>query len=119
MSIFQSTRAILMYLGHRYSPKCEKNRVCEGKSHVLAASEANRLMEAKKLAGLSFPLPFMIILFPFLSKIEASSLGPFLLFNFIRSVEYIMGILYFLANIHLVVSIYHACLFWSGLPYLR
>jgi hypothetical protein len=40
-----------------------------------------------------------------LSGIEAHTLGPSFLLNFIRFVTCIMGILNFLANIHLSVSI--------------
>jgi hypothetical protein len=42
--------------------------------------------------------------------IEASSLGPFLLLTFLSSMDCILGILYFLANIHLSVSTHHTCL---------
>ena len=66
---------------------------------------------------LSLLLPPMIILFPLLSEIEASLLGPSFLLWFLWSVSYIMGILNFLANIHLSVSIYYVCPFGSGLPY--
>jgi hypothetical protein len=50
-----------------------------------------------------------------LSGTEASSLGLFFFFNFLGSVRCILGILYFLANIHLSVRTYHACHFGSGL----
>jgi hypothetical protein len=56
-------------------------------------------------------------LFHLLSGIEASSLGPSFLFNFSGSVGYIVGILYFLANIHSSVSTYHACPFGFRLPH--
>ena len=56
-------------------------------------------------------------LFLLLSKIQACSLGPSLLFGFFRSVDHSMIILYFMANIHLLVSTYHACPFGSGLPH--
>ena len=46
----------------------------------------------------------MTILFLLLSEIQACSLGPSFLFNFFGSVECIMGILYFMANIHLSVT---------------
>jgi hypothetical protein len=52
------------------------------------------------------------------SRIEASSLGPSFLLNFLWSVGCIMVILYFLANIHLSVSIYHACIWVLCLGYL-
>jgi len=46
-----------------------------------------------------------------------SSLGPFSLLMFLSPVDYILGTLYFFsANVHLFVSIYHACLL--GLSYL-
>jgi hypothetical protein len=66
--------------------------------------------------GPSFPLP-PVILFPYLSGIKACSFGPSFLFNFLLSVSCIIGILYFLANIHLLVNTYHACPFKSGLPH--
>lgn len=52
----------------------------------------------------------MSLLFPILSEIEGSTLGDSFLFNFLESVEYIMGVLYFLDNMHLSVNIYHICL---------
>jgi hypothetical protein len=52
-----------------------------------------------------------------LSEIEASSFRPFFLFNFLESVGCIIGILYFMANIHLSVSKYHAYLFGSELSH--
>jgi hypothetical protein len=57
----------------------------------------------------------VIIFFFLLSRIEAPSLEPFCLINFLWSVGCILGILYFFANIHLSVSTYHACPFGSGL----
>jgi hypothetical protein len=45
--------------------------------------------------------PLMTVLFPLLSETQASSLGPSLLFSFFGSVDCSMGILYFMANIHL------------------
>ena len=45
--------------------------------------------------------PPMSILFPLLSEIQASSLGPSLLLSFFGSVDYSMVILFFMANIHL------------------
>jgi len=62
-------------------------------------------------------LPPMIIFFPLLSEIEASSLGPSCLLHFLLSVGCILGVLYFLVNIHLSVSTYHACPFGSELPH--
>ena len=49
----------------------------------------------------SLHLPLMTILFPLLSEIQASSLVPSFLFSYFGSVNYSMGILYFMANIHL------------------
>jgi hypothetical protein len=46
-------------------------------------------------------------------------LGPSFLFSLFGSVECIVGILYFMANIHLSVSTYHACTFGTGLPHSR
>jgi hypothetical protein len=67
--------------------------------------------------GHSLPLPPFIIPFPLLSGIEVSSLGPFCLLNFLQSLGCILDILYFLANIHLLVSTHHAFPFGSGLPH--
>lgn len=53
----------------------------------------------------------MIALFSLLSRTEASSHGLFTLLNFLNSVDSILGILYFLANNHLLVSIYSECPF--------
>ena len=50
---------------------------------------------------LALPPPPISILFPLLRKIQASSLGPSLLFGFFGSVDCSMVILYFMANIHL------------------
>ena len=58
----------------------------------------------------------MIAFFSLQSGIEASLLGPFGLLTILSSVDWIFGILYFLANIHLLVSTYHACPL--GLSYL-
>lgn len=60
-----------------------------------------------------FHLHHMTILFSILSEIEASSLGPSLLFSFFVSMDYSMVILYFMANIHLFEYI-HACPLGSG-----
>ena len=51
------------------------------------------------------------------SEIQASLLGPSFLFSFVGSVECSVAILYFMANIHLLVSTYHSCPLGSGLPY--
>jgi len=48
-----------------------------------------------------FPCASMIILFPILNKIPVSSCGPFCLFGFFESLDYIICILYFMANIYL------------------
>jgi hypothetical protein len=65
----------------------------------------------------SLPLLPMTILFSLLSRIQASSLGASFLIKFFGSVGYIMSILYFLENIHSLVSTYNACHFGSGLPH--
>jgi hypothetical protein len=54
-------------------------------------------------------------LFPLLSVIQASSLGPSFLINFFESVKYNIGILYFMANIHLSVNSCYVHPFGSGL----
>jgi hypothetical protein len=60
------------------------------------------------------PFPLVIAFFSLQSGTEESSLGPFSLLTFLSSVEYILSILYsFPSNIHLLVSIYHACPFGS------
>ena len=68
--------------------------------------------------------PLVIAFFSLPSGIGASSLGPFSLSTFLRSVDYILGILYFvfflfffLANTHLLVSTYHACSLGFELPH--
>lgn len=67
--------------------------------------------------GPSFPLPPMIIFFPLLSGIEASTFGPFCLLRFLWSVGCILGFLNFLASIHLSVRTCHVCPLGSGLPH--
>jgi hypothetical protein len=59
----------------------------------------------------SLPLPQVIVLFPFLSEIEASSFASFFLLNFLCYIGCIMGFLYIFSNVHLSVSTYHACPF--------
>jgi len=59
----------------------------------------------------------MIYFFCLPSGIEASSFGPFGLLTFLSSVDFILGILSLFANIHLLMSIYHKCLFGSELPH--
>ena len=61
--------------------------------------------------------PLMSIFHPLLSEIQASSLGPSLLFNFFVSMNYSMDSLYFMGNIHLKVSVYYICLSGSELPH--
>jgi hypothetical protein len=78
------------------------------------------------LDGLFFRLCYKLglhisscILFLLLRGIEASTLwSPFLL-NVIWSVNYILGIPSFWANIHLSVSAYCVCSFVTGLPHSR
>jgi uncharacterized protein involved in cysteine biosynthesis len=50
----------------------------------------------------------MIILFPLLSGIEMSLPGLSFLLNFLPSVDSIVGILYFMANIYLSLSTFHS-----------
>jgi hypothetical protein len=61
------------------------------------------------------PTPLMIAFFSLPNGTEAYSLGHFSLFS--SSVDCILGIMYFLTNIHLLVSTYHACPFGSELPH--
>jgi hypothetical protein len=56
-------------------------------------------------------------LFLLLSGIEASSLGPSFLSNFLGSVGYTMGILNFMADNYWSVSTYHVCPFESVLSH--
>jgi hypothetical protein len=58
----------------------------------------------------------MIILLHLLSSTEALTLWSSF-FSFIWSVNCILGILNFWANIHLSVSTYHVCSFVTGLPH--
>jgi hypothetical protein len=63
---------------------------------------------------LVFITPSMSILFPLLRRIEVSTLwSSFLIFMW--SVNCILGILRFWANIYLSVSAYHVCSFVIGL----
>lgn len=50
----------------------------------------------------------------FIFPSEKYSLGLFLLFSFFGSVEYSVGILYFMAKIHVQVSTYRPCMFFFG-----
>ena len=66
--------------------------------------------------------PLVIAFFSLPSGTEVSSLGHFSLLSFLSSVDCTLDILYFLfcfvlADIHLLVSIYHACPFGSELPH--
>ena len=69
--------------------------------------------------GPAFPLSPMIILFPLLSEIEASTLWFSFFLSFIWSVSYIMGILSFWTNIQLSVNTYHECPFESVLLHIE
>ena len=59
----------------------------------------------------------LIILFPLLSRTEASTLWSSFLLSFMWSVSCIMGIPCSLPNIHLSVSTYHVCSFVTELPH--
>jgi hypothetical protein len=59
----------------------------------------------------------MCILFPLLGRTKASTFWSSFLWIFIWSVNCILGILSFVANIHLSVSAYHMCPFVTGLPH--
>jgi hypothetical protein len=61
----------------------------------------------------------MIILFPFLSRTEASTLWSSFFLSFITSVSYIVGIAHLLPNIYLSVKTYYVCSFVNGLPHSR
>jgi hypothetical protein len=65
----------------------------------------------------SYNLLSLIILFPFLSKTEASTLWCFFLLSFMWSASCIMDIPCSLPNIHLSVSTYHVCSFGTELPH--
>ena len=58
--------------------------------------------------------PSMGILFPLLRRIEVSTLWSSFFLSFMWSVNCILGILSFWANIHLSVSVYHVCSFVTG-----
>lgn len=60
----------------------------------------------------SFHLPPITVLFPLLSEIQTSFLGLSFLFSFFGSLNCIMGILYFVANIHKWVHTMHVLLVW-------
>jgi hypothetical protein len=59
----------------------------------------------------------MSILFPLLRKTKAPTLWFSFFLSFMWSVNCILGILSFWANIHLSVSVYHVCSFVIGLPH--
>jgi hypothetical protein len=61
--------------------------------------------------------PSMGILFPLLRKIEVSTLWSSFFLSFMCFANCILGILNFLANIHLSVSAYHVSSFVIGLPH--
>ena len=61
--------------------------------------------------------PHMGNLFPFIRRTEVSILWSSCFLSFIWSVNCILGILNFWANIHLSVSVYHVCSFVIGLPH--
>lgn len=67
----------------------------------------------------SILLPSMTILSPLLCEIQSCPLGPSFLFNFFGSVECSMSILYFMANIHLLVRPHQVCPLGSGLSHSR
>jgi hypothetical protein len=59
----------------------------------------------------------MGILFPILRRNEVSILCTFFFLSFMCFANYILVILSFWANIHLLVSEYHVCSFVIGLPH--
>jgi hypothetical protein len=61
--------------------------------------------------------PSMGILFPFLRRFEVFTLWSSFFLRFMWSVNCILGIPNFWANIHLSVSAYHVCSFVIGLPH--
>jgi hypothetical protein len=61
--------------------------------------------------------PPMGIVFPLLSRTEVSTLGSSFILSFMWSVNCILGIPSFWANIHLSVSTDHVCSFVIGLPH--
>ena len=65
----------------------------------------------------SHPLLPLIILFPLLSRTEASTLWSSFLLSFMWSMSCIVGIPHSLANIHLSVITYHVCSFVTGLTH--
>ena len=69
------------------------------------------------LPSTSHPLLSISILFPLLRRTEASTFWPSFFLSFIWSVNCILVILSFWANIYLSVSAYHVCSFVTGLPH--
>jgi len=69
---------------------------------------------AQLFVPLFSPLSF---LFPFLRRNEASIFWSFFFYSFIWSVNFILCILSFGANMHLSLSAYHMCPFVTGLPH--
>ena len=63
--------------------------------------------------------PLLSILFPLLRRTEAPKLWSLFYLSFFWSVNCILGIPSFQANIHLSVSAYHVCSFVIGLPHSR
>jgi hypothetical protein len=61
--------------------------------------------------------PPVSILFTLLRRTEESTFWFLFFFSFIWSVNWILGIPSFGANIHLSVSAYHVCSFVTGLPH--
>jgi hypothetical protein len=65
----------------------------------------------------SHPLPHMSVLFPLLRNIESSIFWSSFFLSFIWSVNCILGIASFVANIHLSLSAYHVLSFMTQLPH--
>ena len=65
----------------------------------------------------SYPLPTMIILFPFLTRTNTSTLCSSFVLSFIWSVSCNVGILSLFSNIHLSLNTYHVCSFVTDLPH--
>jgi hypothetical protein len=61
--------------------------------------------------------PFMGILFPILTRNEVSTHWSSLFLNFLYFANFILGVLYFWANIDLSVSVYQVTSFVIGLPH--
>jgi len=89
---------------------------CLSSSHTWSCSSLSVLSSPTHVSH-SLPLLPLQFLFWFLRGIEASSYGSFCLLNFLQSVGCIIGILYFLDNVHFLVIIYYARSFGPGLPH--